>query len=163
MPQKNFLVYVKNQDSKLINKRLYGIKKFMQDIMLNDQLNNSEDLHYFLTSSDQHYSEYKESMLKRISSDPLSTKLSSVLQADQLINLEDTYLSKVTNPLYKMTSLFYGAAEEKYFSEAQLFVKEKEQKNLQMFKNEEAYMAEMLTAMQKLVERYEEDIEITRS
>ena len=66
LPQKNVLVYVKNQDSKLINKRLYGIKKFLQDIMMNEELNSSEDIHKFLTANDQEYTIYKETRSKSI-------------------------------------------------------------------------------------------------
>lgn len=48
----------------------------MQDIMMNEELNSSEDLHYFLTANDQQYADYKESLFKRMAADPLNLKLS---------------------------------------------------------------------------------------
>jgi hypothetical protein len=77
-------------------------------------------------------------MLKIISSDPISTKLSQVLQADQLVSNESSYLlSAVKNPLQKMSSLWYGSEDSSaHFTEAHKFVQEKELKNIQMFKED---------------------------
>jgi hypothetical protein len=47
-----------------MNKRLYGIKKFMDDIMMNEELNSSDDLHKFLAANDEEYSAYKDHRYK---------------------------------------------------------------------------------------------------
>ena len=60
MPPKDMVVYFNNHDSKVINKRLYGIKKFIQDILMNSDLNDSNDLHAFLQADDEKYKLYKE-------------------------------------------------------------------------------------------------------
>jgi hypothetical protein len=71
MPPKDMVVYFNKNDSKVINKRLYGIKKFIQEILLNEDLNDSADLHTFLQDDDCKYETYKKQLEEKLR-DPLN-------------------------------------------------------------------------------------------
>lgn len=66
MPPKDMVVYFNKNDSKVINKRLYGIKKFIQEILLNEDLNDSPDLHTFLQDDDCKYETYKKQLDEKL-------------------------------------------------------------------------------------------------
>ena len=75
MPPKDMIVYFNKNNSEVINKRLYGIKKFIQDILLNEDLNDSPDMHIFLQNDMQKYSEYKKQKEEELK-EPLNLKIS---------------------------------------------------------------------------------------
>lgn len=154
---------------------------------MNNDLNDSNDLHVFLQADDEKYKLYKEKLALRIA-EPLNQKLAYVLSADQIQNSSYTEsakalatgaLSSVAHPIQTITSIsswipsVRSAEKPKapidpkmnptgQAAEIQVLQDRETKNQLEKFKSEEDYLENLLPAFEKIVEKYELEIEICR-